>query len=117
MNRKTQTGRGFFSMGVVLLITVLLVLLLITFSLLRLRTAKEDQTHAALLLNRTQQYYAANNQAERTLQAIINGYDPGIPVTKEDGCCSFTVPITEGQCLAVKLDENYRVIMWQIVDE
>ena len=107
---------GFFTMGAPLLMTALLVLMLVTFTLLRLSSAREEQRRAHLLQQRSDAYYAACNQAEYVLDQLLHNEEPDIPVTREGETLSFRIPIDEAQSLTVtlqKTNQGFRVTSWK----
>ena len=71
MTRGKSGAPGFFTMGAPLLLTALLVLMFVTFSLLSLSSAREELRRGGLLASRNQAYYTACNQADN-----LRGFDP-----------------------------------------
>lgn len=109
---------GFFSMGVPLLLTVVLVLMLTTFSLLSLSAARSGLERARLLAERTQCYYEADSQARLVLARLRAGEDPGLTVTAEEGLLHYRIPLGEDQSLWVTLrQEDLTVLRWQTVND
>ena len=114
--RKTQAP-GFFVMGAPLLLTALFVLMLVTFSLLSLSSAREERQRSRLLASRTDAYYAACNQAEMVIDHLSNGEDPGLPIDETGDTLRFSVPITDTQSLTVALRKEaggYTVTAWTV---
>ena len=108
---------GFFTMGAPLLLTVLLVLMLVTFSLLSLSSAREERQRSRLLASRTDAYYAACNQAQTVIDHLSNGEDPGLPIDETGDTLRFYVPITDTQSLTVALRKEaggYTVTAWTV---
>lgn len=113
-----KRGRPFITMGLTLLVTVLPVLLLVSFSLLSLSAARQDYARAQDLAQRRQEYYAANNTAEEILHQLKIGQTPAAEVTEAEGIISYNVPISENQALYVSLDaETLEILCWQTVTE
>lgn len=117
MRERRSAFPGFFTMGAPLLLTALLVLMLVTFSLLSLSSAQEEQRRAELMARRSDAYYAACNQAEAVLDRLTHGEDPAAALEEQGDTLRFRVPITETQSLSVTLrKENggYTVIGWTV---
>ena len=111
-----RKNRPFITMGLTLLVTVLLVALLVSFSLLSLSAARQDHARARDLAQRRQEYYAASNTAEEILHRLRLGEE--IPVSREDGVLSYNVPICETQTLYVALEEStLEILRWQAITE
>ena len=109
-----KNNRPFISMGLTLLTAVLLALLLVSFSLLSLSTARSDHSRSRELAQRRQDYYSACNQAEAAIHALRQGADPAPEITREDGHLTFQIPITDGQTLLVTLEESsLEILRWQ----
>lgn len=112
-----RSGPGFFSMGAPLLLTVLLVLMLVTFSLLRLQGAKEELRRSRLLAERSEAYYSACNEAERVLAKLRAGQTPELPVETRGDTLTFRVRVSEDQTLTVALRKEaneLRVVSWSV---
>ena len=106
--------KRFVSMGLVLLVTVLLVTLLVNFSMLSLSAARGDLDRAEALAQSSKNYYAACNEACQVRAALIQGEDPGISLSREDGEIAFEIPIDEGRILRVTLkDGTWEILQWQ----
>lgn len=117
MRERKTASPGFFTMGAPLLLTALLVLMLVTFSLLSLSSAREEQRRAELMAQRSTAYYAACSQAEAVLDRLTCGEEADIPLEDQGDTLRFRVPITETQSLSVTLrKENggYTVIGWTV---
>ena len=113
-----RKNHPFITMGLTLLVTVLLVALLVSFSLLSLSAARQDHARAQDLAQRRQEYYAANNAAEKILHQLKTGEPPAHPVQRQEGIVSYAVPICENQTLYVALDEStLEILRWQAVTE
>lgn len=113
-----RKNRPFITMGLTLLVTVLLVALLVSFSLLSLSAARQDHARAQDLAQRRQEYYAASNIAEQILHQLKTGEPPAHPVQRQEGIVSYAVPICENQTLYVALDEStLEILRWQAVTE
>lgn len=107
-----------FSVGIPLMLTALLVLMFITFSLLGFSTARGDLERAELLAERTADYYSADNRARQVLRALETGADPGVEITAEEGLLHYAIPMNEGQSLWVTLSaEDLTVLRWQTVND
>lgn len=112
-----KRGRPFITMGMTLLVTVLLVLLLVSFSLLSLSAARQDYARARDLAIQRQEYYAANNAAEEILHQLKTGAVPE-GITEAEGILSYSVPVSDNQKLCVSLDaETLEILQWQTVTE
>ena len=117
MTERRSHAPGFFTMGAPLLMTALLVLMLVTFTLLRLSSAREEQRRAQLLQQRSDAYYAACNQAQTVIDHLSNGEDPGLPIDETGDTLRFSVPITDTQSLSVILRKEaggYTVTAWTV---
>ena len=117
MTERKSHAPGFFTMGAPLLLTALLVLMLVTFSLLSLSSAREEQRRADLLAQRSTAYYAACNQAEAVLDRLGSGEDPGTALEEQGDTLRFRIPMGETQSLSVTLrKENggYTVVSWTV---
>lgn len=111
-------GFRVFSVGIPLMLTALLVLMFITFSLLGVSTARADLERSGLLAERTGSYYAADNRARQVLRALETGADPGVEITAEEGLLHYRIPMNEGQSLWVTLsEEDLTVLRWQTVND
>lgn len=111
-----QRNKGFFSLGLPLLVTVLLTLLLVTFSLLTLNAARADRQRAELLGEHRRAYYDAGNRAEQVLARLISGEDPGTEVTAEGETLCYEIPIDEKQSLFVTLGQDFQILRWEAAD-
>ena len=114
--RKTQAP-GFFVMGAPLLLTALFVLMLVTFSLLSLSSAREEQRRSELLASRSDAYYSACNRAEAVLDCLRSGEEPDVPLEDTGDTLRFRVPITEDQSLSVTARReagSYTVVSWTV---
>ena len=114
--RKTQAP-GFFVMGAPLLLTALFVLMLVTFSLLSLSSAREEQRRSELLASRSDAYYSAFNRAEAVLDCLRSGEEPDVPLEDTGDTLRFRVPITEDQSLSVTARPeagSYTVVSWTV---
>lgn len=117
MTERKTNGPGFFTMGAPLLLTALFVLMLVTFSILSLSSAREEHRRSELLAARTDGYYAACNRAEAVLDRLRSGVEPGVPLEAEGDQLTFRILITETQSLTVKLRreaEGYTVTGWTV---
>lgn len=117
MRERKTASPGFFTMGAPLLLTTLLVLMLVTFSLLRASFAREEQRRAQLMAQRSAAYYSACNQAEAVLNRLTYGGEPDVPLEEQGDTLRFRIPITETQSLSVTLrKENggYTVMRWTV---
>lgn len=117
MTERRSHAPGFFTMGAPLLLTVLLVLMLVTFSLLSLSSAREERQRSRLLASRTDAYYAACNQAQTVIDHLSNSEDPGLPIDETGDTLRFSVPITDTQSLTVALRKEaggYTVTAWTV---
>ena len=117
MREQKTASPGFFTMGAPLLLTVLLVLMLVTFSLLSLSSAREERQRSWLLASRTDAYYAACNQAQTVIDHLSNGEDPGLAIDETGDTLRFSVPITDTQSLTVALRKEaggYTVTAWTV---
>ena len=117
MTRGKSGAPGFFTMGAPLLLTALLVLMFVTFSLLRLSSAREELRRGELLASRNQAYYTACNQAERVLDRLTHGEDPGTALEEEGETLRFRIPMDVDQSLSVTARrENgiYTVESWTV---
>ena len=112
-----KRDRPFITMGMTLLVTVLLVVLLVSFSLLSLSAARQDYARARDLAVQRQEYYAANNAAEEILHQLKTGAAPA-GITESDTVISYSVPISGNRKLCVSLDaETLEILRWQTVTE
>ena len=109
MNRRVfPTG------GLIMLLTALLALLLVSFSLLGLSTARQDLARSEQLARRQEEYYAACNRAEEVLAQLRAGNTPRVSVTEGEGQLRFQIPINENQTLFVTADaRTLTVTQWQ----
>ena len=117
MRERKTASPGFFTMGAPLLLTALLVLMLVTFSLLSLSSAREEQRRAELMAQRSTAYYAACNQAEEVLDRLTCGEETDIPLEDQGDTLRFRVPITETQSMSVtarKDPDGYTIIGWTV---
>ena len=113
---KKSTVPGFFGMGATLLLTVVLTVLLVTFSLLSLATARGEQTRSSLLAQRQQAYYEANNRAELVRIRLSRGEQPEIPVIREGETLRYEIPFGESQMLLVELRaDDFSILCWRTV--
>ena len=109
-----KKNRPFITMGLTLLTAVLLALLLVSFSLLSLSTARSDHARSTELARRGQEYYSACNQAEAAIHALRLGDTPAPDITREEGTLSFQIPISDGQSLLVTLEQStLEILRWQ----
>ena len=109
MNKK-----GFFTMGAAMLLTVLLVLILVSFSLLRLSTARSAYFYAEGLRHRSQVYYTAHSLAEETVAKVLSSEDTPVPVEQDGHTFSFAVSMEDGQVLRVRCTQEGEVLVWQV---
>ena len=83
--------RSFTAPGLIPLVTALLILLLVSFSLLSLSTARSDLARTEALARRQQAWYTACNTAEAARSALIRGLEPELEVVREDGLLRYSV--------------------------
>ncbi|MGN1015793.1 MAG: hypothetical protein ACI4PL_02240 [Faecousia sp.] len=117
MTREKSGAPGFFTMGAPLLLTALLVLMFVTFSLLRLSSAREELRRGELLASRNQAYYTACNQAEYVLDRLTHGEDPGTVLEAQGETLRFRIPMDENQSLSVTARRKngiYTVESWTV---
>ena len=117
MTRGKSGAPGSFTMGAPLLLTALLVLMFVTFSLLSLSSAREELRRGELLASRNQAYYTACNQAERVLDRLTHGEEPGTALEERGDTLRFRIPIDETQSLSVtarRENGGYTVESWTV---
>ena len=108
--------KRFVSMGLVLVVTVLLVMLPVNFSMLSLSAARGDLDRTQALAHSSERYYAACSRAEEVRAALILGEDPGIALSHDGGEVAYEIPIDGGRILCVTLREGtWEVLRWQTV--
>lgn len=113
--------------GATLLLGVLLVLVLVVLALLTYSAARSDYQFSRQMADKTTDYYAACNQAEETLaqvdkalqQAQQKAQQPDytdLDVTRQAGRVCWSVPVNENQILQVEVSEQTRQILtWQVL--
>ena len=120
MTRGKSGAPGFFTMGAPLLLTALLVLMFVTFSLLRLQGAREELRRAEQLTARNEAYDNACNEAQRVIAALCAGELPDVPIEEGEDTLTFRVTVTPTQHLTVTLrrePDTYRVLAWTVENE
>lgn len=105
------------TLGGTSLMVIFSVLCLTIFALMSLSTAKVGDQLSDSMQNAVKAYYAADNEAEKTLAALRQGeYLP--EVEEADGICSYRCPINERANLHVAVEmegDSYTVLQWQAV--
>ena len=101
--------------GLILLMTALLVVMLVAFSLMSLANANADYSHARKIAQNTSQWYAAQNEANAIIRQLRAGETPNTQLLRENGLLTFTVPIREDQYLLITLQEDLTVTGWQTI--
>ncbi len=117
MKRREERSYGFFGMGAALLLTVFLVLMMVTFSLLSLASARNDLNRCQMLANRRREFYEANNRAEEILHEIRQGETPNHPIEWENDRVRFEITTESGQILQAELQKQdgiLQIIRWEI---
>lgn len=117
MKKRTERNSGFFGMGVSLMLTVFLVVMLVTFSLMSLSTARSDLNRSQLLAQRRTEFYEASNQAEMILHQLNLGQVPEHPVVIDGENAYFEVSATNDAVLCVNLqlhDGIYHILQWEM---
>lgn len=104
-------------MGGSILLTVVAVLCLVTFSLLALSAVQADIRLARRSHDAVAAYYEADCRAEEILARLRAGETPN-GVTGEDGVFSYACAIDDGRALQVRVrldGTDYAVLQWQAV--
>lgn len=142
--KKDKPQSSFVNIGSSSLLIIFLVLSLVTFAVLSLSGAKHDYTFSQTFAAHKTAYYEASNTAEEILGQIDDtlaacattgsylseaekAFDQtqinGILLHFESGCILFSVPMSEGQDLQVKIELTedpkasayYIIKAWQVV--
>ena len=99
------------------LLVIFGVLCLVIFSLLSLSTVLAESRLSEAAAQRTQQWYAADLQAQEVFARLRSGEMPA-GVEKSDAYYRYSVPVSENQTLQVILREAedcWEVISWQTI--
>ena len=130
LDTKVNTGNGtkkkpslpVVNAGTTLLLAVLLVLVLSVLALLTFSAARSDYEFSRKMADKTSQYYAACNQAEQTLaqvQRTLSQPEPdfsSLDVQIQDGKICWEVPVSDDQVLSVEvLQPSGQIVKWQTV--
>lgn len=111
--------------GATLLLAVLLVLVLSVLALLTFSAARNDYEFSRKMADKTTRYYESCNQAEQILAQVehalqdaeINNTEPdfgSLNVETRDGKICWEVPVSEDQLLLVEvLQQSGEIVKWQ----
>ncbi len=107
------------NMGISLLLVVFLALCLFTFAAIALSSALNESKQAADMVARKQAYYAACNEAERSLRDLDAELAGGKSILSISQTLHF--PINDDQELQVTIEpagegHDYRITGWQTID-
>ena len=99
------------------LLVIFGVLCLVVFGLLSLSTVLAEKRLSDAAAEAAAAYYQADTEAEKIFAAIRTGQEHPA-VTQTDGCCQFSVKVTETMTLEVAVQKTaagWKVLRWQTV--
>ena len=116
---KQRIDQSMPTIGGTSLLVIFGVLCLVVFSLLSLNTVLAEQRISEAYARQTEQWYAADLQAQEIFARLRSGEVPS-QVTFTDGIYAYRIPISQHSRLEVALqntDQHWSILRWQLIAE